>query len=105
MPSPMTMDVPSMVMNKRKCFANWLFSMTDFTAEARLSRRFGTSSWKLDTSLSSACWFGVRPTLAYRHMREYKANEPPAMMFNNQMVLDFQLYLVIIICIIHWMSS
>jgi hypothetical protein len=37
----------------------------------------GNSSWKLETSRSSTCWLGSRPTLAYRHISEYKAKVPP----------------------------
>lgn len=43
-PSPSTMEVPSMVMNKMEYFIVWFFSSMDFTKDALLSRRFGTSS-------------------------------------------------------------
>lgn len=77
-PSPMTMEVPSMVAKSRKNLANLLFSSLDFSFVALRRRLLGNSSWKLETSWSSACWLGIRPTLAYLHISEYKANVPPA---------------------------
>ena len=78
MSSPIAMEVPSMVMNKIKYFSIWLLSSIDLIKDALLSRQFGTSSWQLDTSLSSTCWLGVKLTLAQRHMREYRAKVSPA---------------------------
>lgn len=49
-PSPMTMEVPSMVMIKRKNLANWLFSSLNLSFEALRKRLLGNSSLKLDTS-------------------------------------------------------
>lgn len=43
-PSPMTIEVPIIEMNKSKCFANWLFSNADFTFEALRNRPFGNST-------------------------------------------------------------
>lgn len=77
-PSPMTMEVPSTVANKRRNLANVLFSSLDLSLDALSSLVLGSSNRKLETSLSSACWLGIIPTLAYRHIREYKANVPPA---------------------------
>lgn len=73
MPSPMTIEVPSMVANKRKYLANWLFSNLDLSIDSP----DGMGSWKFETSLSSASSLGVNPTLAYRQMSEYNANVPP----------------------------
>ena len=76
-PSPITMEVPSIVANNRKNFAELLFSSLDLSFDAICSLLLGSSNRKLETSLSSACWLGINPTLAYRHIREYKANVPP----------------------------
>lgn len=43
-PSPMTMEVPSMVANKRKNFANRLFSSLYLRLDALLRRLLGNSS-------------------------------------------------------------
>jgi hypothetical protein len=65
-PSPSTIEVPSMVMIKMKYFNIRLFSSRDLTKDAILSRRIGTSSPLLDTCScwSSGCWLGVKLTLA-----------------------------------------
>lgn len=43
-PSPMTIEVPSRVMNNNKYFANLLFSNVDFTLEARRNLLLGKSN-------------------------------------------------------------
>ena len=76
-PSPITIEVPSIVANKRKYLANLEFSSLDLTFDALFRLLLGNSSWKFETSLSSACSFGVNPTFAYRQISEYNANVPP----------------------------
>ena len=76
-PSPITMEVPSIVASNKKYLANLLLSNLDFKFDARFVRLVGSSSSKLETFLSSACSLGVNPTFAYRHTREYNANVPP----------------------------
>lgn len=44
-PSPMTIEVPSRVMNNNKYFANLLFSNVDFTLEARRNLLLGKANW------------------------------------------------------------
>jgi hypothetical protein len=54
-PSPITMEVPSIVANRRKSLANLLFSSLDLSFDALRKRLLGNSSWKLETSRSSTC--------------------------------------------------
>ncbi|PHT38607.1 Potassium transporter 5 [Capsicum baccatum] len=72
-PSPITMEVPTIVAISRKNFANSLFSSADLRHDALRVRLSGTSSLKFDTSVSSAVVLGSNPTLEYRHINEYKA--------------------------------
>ncbi|PHT86182.1 hypothetical protein T459_08288 [Capsicum annuum] len=72
-PSPITMEVPTIVAISRKNFANSLFSSADLRHDALRVRLSGTSSLKFDTSESSAVVLGSNPTLEYRHINEYKA--------------------------------
>ena len=76
-PSPMTMEVPSMVANSKKYFEKWLFSSFDLSLDALFKLLLGNSILKVDTSRSSTSWLGIKPTFAYRHIREYNANVPP----------------------------
>lgn len=76
-PSPITMAVPSMVKIKRKYLANIVLSRAVFIFEALSERLFGNSSLKLETSPSSACWLGIKPTSLCLHINEYNANVPP----------------------------
>ena len=77
-PSPISMEVPSIVAkaNNSRCLANLLFSNLDLSHSALCVRRFGNSE-----SQPSACWFGIKLTLAFRHKREYMANVPPEIDF------------------------
>lgn len=77
MPSPITIEVPSMVANKRRYLEGLLFSSLDFSPEAIFRCLLGNSILKFDTSLSSGCSLGVNPTFAYRQIKEYNANVPP----------------------------
>lgn len=77
MPSPMTMEVPSMAANKSENLAKLLRSRFFLTVDATVLRLPGKSSWKLETSRSSACALGIKPTFAYRHSFEYNAKVPP----------------------------
>lgn len=90
-PSPMTIEVPSIVMIKRKNLAKWLFSSWDLILDALLRLLVGNSSLKLDTPQSSACWLGIKPTLAYRHISEYKANVPPEQISSSKYIIFLNL--------------
>lgn len=83
-PSPITMEVPSMVANNKKNLVKLLLSRLDLSFDAIFCLLLGMFNRKLETSLSSACKLGINPTLAYRHMREYKANVPPGTNDNEE---------------------
>lgn len=71
-PSPITIEVPRIVAKSKTNFANLLFSNMVLILGALLIPLLGNSSWKVDTSLSSASWFGIKLTFACRHKKSIK---------------------------------
>ena len=70
MASLITMAVASMVSRKSEIFTALLVSSSSFIHCALLSVAGGLPRlYLLETSSSSACWFGIRLTFAWREIR------------------------------------
>lgn len=72
------MEVPARTKIKRSFFKAREPSRHSLIINDLSSSGDGTLSLKLDNRVSDGCWFGRRLTLARLHIKEYKANVPPA---------------------------